>query len=238
MMENKELARIAGVLYLFLAITGVYGLIYVGSQTYVRGDAVATAQKMLANEFLFRTGIAGNLISQTLFVFLVLAFYRLLKTVNEHHAKLMVALVLVSIPITFICESFNITALMILKGDILPSFSPQQQQEWAMAFLKMNANGILVVEIFWGLWLIPLGLLFYKSGFMPRIIGVLLVGGGIMYLIEVCTNVVFPEYRAFINPITSVILPISEFSTILWLLIKGVKTVKNDPNTEGGKSNY
>jgi Domain of unknown function (DUF4386) len=226
MNETKKLARNAGILYLLLAITGVYGLMYVGSQTYVRGDATGTAQKMLAHEFLFRTGIAGNLISQTLFVFLALAFYRLLKSVNEHHAKLMVALVLVSIPITFICESFQITALLILKGEVLPSLPPQQQQEWAMAFLKMNSNGILVVEIFWGLWLIPLGLLFYKSGFMPRIIGILLVIGGIAYVIQVSANLVFTEYRFFVNQFTSVILPISEFSTILWLLIKGVKEVK------------
>jgi Domain of unknown function (DUF4386) len=227
MIENKKLARIAGVLYLFLAITGVYGLIYVGSQTYVRGDAAATAQKMLAHEFLFRTGIAGNLISQTLFVFLALAFYRLLKQVNAYQAKLMVALVLVSIPITFICESFNITALMILKGEIMPSLQVEQKQEWAMAFLKMNTNGILVAEIFWGLWLIPLGLLFYKSGFMPRIIGILLIIGGIAYLIEVSAQLVFRDYRFFVNQFTSIILPISEFSTIFWLLIKGVKEVEN-----------
>jgi hypothetical protein len=226
MDSNKKLARIAGILYLSLAITGVYGLMYVGAQTYVRGDAAATAQKMLANEFLFRTGIASNLISQTLFVFLVLAFYRLLKQVNEKHAQLMVALVLVSIPITFICESFNITALMILKGDIMPSLPIEQKQEWAMAFLKMNSNGILVAEIFWGLWLIPLGLLFYKSGFMPRIVGILLVIGGIIYLIEVSAQLVFRDYRFFVNEFSSVILPISEFSTILWLLIKGIKTQK------------
>jgi Domain of unknown function (DUF4386) len=223
---NKKTARIAGVLYLFLAITGVYGLIYVSSQTYVHEDMAATAQKMLAKEFLFRTGIAGNLISQTLFVFLALAFYRLFKSVNEQHAKIMVALVLVSIPITFICESFNITALMVLKGDIMPSLPIEQKQEWAMAFLKMNGSGILVAEIFWGLWLIPLGLLFYKSGFMPRIVGILLVIGGIAYLIEVSAQLVFRDYRFFVNQFSSVILPISEFSTILWLLIKGVKDVK------------
>jgi hypothetical protein len=226
MKENKKLARIAGVLYLMLAITGVYGLMYVSSQTYVRGDAAATAKNILAHEFLFRTGIAGNLISQTIFVFLVFAFYRLLKQVSEHQAKLMVGLVLVSVPITFICESFKITALLILKGELLPSLPLQQQQEWAMTFFKMYGNGILVAEIFWGLWLIPLGQLFYKSGFMPRILGILLNMGGIAYLIEVGTNLVFPDYRFFVDQFTSVILPISEFSTILWLLIKGVKEVK------------
>jgi hypothetical protein len=108
----------------------------------------------------------------------------------------------------------------------LPSLQAHQQQEWAMTFFKMYSNGILVAEIFWGLWLIPLGQLFYKSGFMPRIIGVLLILGGIAYLIEVATNLVFPDYRFSVSQITGVILPISEFSTILWLLIKGVKEVK------------
>jgi Domain of unknown function (DUF4386) len=227
MDSNKKTARIAGILYLLLTITGIYGLMYVGSQIYVSGDTAATSQKMLANEFLFRTGIASNLISQTLFVFLVLAFYRLLKQVNENQAKLMVALVLVSIPITFLCESFDITALMILKGDILPSLTPQQQQEWAMAFLKMNGNGILVVEVFWGLWLIPLGLLFYKSGFMPRLLGALLVLGGIAYLIQVGTALIFPAYSPFVNQFTSIAVAIPEFSTVLWLLIKGVKNKNN-----------
>jgi Domain of unknown function (DUF4386) len=226
MDSNKKLAQTAGVLYLLLVITGIYGLMYVGSQTFVRGDAAATAQKMLANEFLFRTGIASNLISQTLFVFLVLAFYRLLKQINEQRAKLMVALVLVSVPITFICESFNITALLILKGEILTYLTPQQQQEWAMTFLKMNANGILVVEIFWGLWLIPLGLLFYTSGFMPRLLGILLVMGGVAYLIEVGTSLVFPDYRSFVSQFTSIAVAIPEFSTVLWLLIKGVNAQK------------
>jgi hypothetical protein len=159
-------------------------------------------------------------------VFLAMAFYRLLKQVNVYQAKLMVALVLVSIPITFICESFNITALMILKGDIWTSLPIEQKQEWAMAFLKMNSNGILVAEIFWGLWLFPLGQLFYKSGFMPRIIGILLILGGVTYLIEVSAQLVFRDYRFFVNQFTSIILPISEFSTIFWLLIKGVKEVK------------
>lgn len=228
MDSNKKTARIAGILYLLLVISGVYGLMYVGSQTYVRGDAAATAQKMLANEFLFRTGIAGNLISQTLWVFLVLVFYRLLKHVNEQRAQLMVALVLVAVPISFIGESFNITALMILKGDILLSLPLQQKHEWAMAFLKMNGNGVLVAEIFWGLWLIPLGLLFYKSGFMPRILGILLIIGGVAYLIEVSAKLVFTDYRFFVSQFTSIAVALAEFSTTLWLLIKGVKDVKNN----------
>jgi hypothetical protein len=117
---------------------------------------------------------------------------------------------------------------MILKGDILPSLSLQQKHEWAMAFLKMYSNGILVAKIFWGLWLIPLGLLFYKSGFMSRILGILLILGGIAYLIEVFTALIFPDYRSFVSQFTSIAVAIPEISTTFWLLIKGVKEVKEN----------
>src|SRR6185503_18686548 len=93
----KKTARLAGLMYLLMGIPAPYALIYVPSKIIVHGDAAATANNILANEFLFRTGIVSQLISQTLFIFLVLVLYGLLKQVNEHQAKLMVALVIVSI---------------------------------------------------------------------------------------------------------------------------------------------
>ena len=106
-MENKaaslkRTARLAGLLYLFLIITGVYGIFYVSSQVIVLDDTVTTAQNILNNEFLFRTGIVNDIISNTIFVFLALTLYRLLKQVNEHQAKLMVVLVVVQIPVVFL----------------------------------------------------------------------------------------------------------------------------------------
>ena len=101
-MENeiasrKNTARLAGLLYFFWTLTGLYGLMYLPSQTIVKGDAVATANKILANEFLFRTGIINDLISSILWIFMVLVFYRLFKSVNERQAKLLVAMVIVQI---------------------------------------------------------------------------------------------------------------------------------------------
>ena len=154
----KNTARLAGLWYLLLAITGVYSIIYVPSKIMVRGDAVATANNILANEFIFRTGIISDIISNTIFVFLVLVLYRLFKQVNEHRAKLMVALVIVQIPAVFIMEAINITSLMIFKGEILKTFELSQRQDLAMLFLKINDYGTLPLEMFWGLWLIPFGL--------------------------------------------------------------------------------
>ena len=126
-MENKvgslkKIARLAGLLYLFLIITGIYGIFYVSTQVIVLGDTVTTAQNIIANEFLFRTGIINDLISNIIFMLLVLVLYRMFKQVNENQAKLMVALVVVQIPAVFIMEALNITSLMIFKGEILQTF--------------------------------------------------------------------------------------------------------------------
>jgi len=229
----KKTARIAGVLYLFLVLTGAYCVMYVPSKIIVLGDAGTTAKNILSNEFLFRTGIISDLIANTVFVFLVLVLYRLFKQVNEHLAKLMVALVIVQIPAVFIMEAFNITCLMIFKGEILKSFEFSQRQDLAMLFLKINDYGTLTLEMFWGLWLIPFGQLVYKSGFIPRILGILLIIGGITYMIDSFISLLFPSYHAFVNqPTLLFLVAIGEISIMLWLLIKGVKVQQDSIGAE------
>lgn len=225
MNSNKTTARLAGLLYLLLTITGVYSLMYVPSQIFVHGDTAATARNILANEFLFRTGIFDDLISNTIFVILVLVLYRLFKQVNGHQARLMVALVMVSIPVVFITEAFNISALMILKGDILKAFEPGQRQDLAMLFLKINDYGTKVSELFWGLWLIPFGQLVYKSGFIPRILGIFLIINGLAYIILSFTFVLLPSDMDLVSKLTMPLLFLGELPIMLWLLIKGVKNI-------------
>ena len=219
----KKTARLAGLLYLFLIITGAYCVMYVPSQIIVLGDAVTTANNILSNEFLFRTSILNDIISNALWVFMVLVLYRLFKQVNEHQAKLLVALVIVQIPAVFIMEAFNITSLMIFKGEILKTFELTQRQDLAMLFLKINDYGTLSLEMFWGLWLIPFGLLVYKSKFIPRILGILLIIAGFAYMIDSLISLLFPGYSAFVNQPTLLFVAIGEISIMLWLLIKGVK---------------
>ena len=220
----KNTARIAGLLYLMLVITGVYGIMYIPSQIIVPGDSVSTAKNMISSELLFRTGALNDIISNIIFLFLVLVLYRLFKQVNENQAKLMVALVIVQIPCVFIMEAFNITSLMILKGEILKTFELSQRQDLAMLFLKINDYGTLPLEMFWGLWLLPFGLLVYKSEFIPRIFGILLVIAGIAYMIDSTISLLFPNYSVFVNKPTLLLVAIGEISITLWLLIKGVKT--------------
>lgn len=226
-MENKvfplkKTARLAGLLYLIWIITGLYTIFYVPSQTIVQGNAVATANKILANEFVFRTGIINDIISATLWVLMALVFYRLFKQVNERQAKLLVTLVIVQIPVFFLMEAFNITSLMLFKGEILKTFELSQRQDLAMLFFKINSYGSIILESFWGLWLLPFGHLVYKSGFIPRIFGIFLILNGIALIIHCFTHLLFPEYEALVYRFATPFF-LGEIAIMLWLLIKGVK---------------
>ena len=228
MQENetqlKRTARIAGLLYLILALTGGYGLVYVPSQIYVAGDAAATSANILSQEFLFRTGVFSNLVCQTVFVFLALTLFNLFKNVSETLARSLVTLVIVSVPIAFLIIFHELYAIIALKESFMSAFTQAQQQSLAIAFFKMYNYGNLVIGIFWGLWLIPFGQLAYVSGFMPKLLGILLVLGGVSYVIDASVFVLFPESHSLSNILVSVFSSVAELATVLWLLIVGVKT--------------
>jgi hypothetical protein len=222
MDSTKKTARFAGLLYLIWILTGLYGIFYVPSRIMVPGDAVATANNILANEFLFRTSIFNDLVSSTLWVFMVLVLYRLFKSVGERQAKLMVALVIVQIPAAFFMEAFNITSLMILKGEILKTFELSQRQDLAMLFLKIGDYGVLTLELFWGLWLLPLAILVYRSRFLPRFVGVWLIINGFAYLVLSFTSLLLPQYKDIVSNIFFPAM-LGEIAFMLWLLIMGAK---------------
>lgn len=219
----KRTARFAGLLYLIWIMTAIYGLIYVQSKTIVPEDAVATSAKILANEFIFRSGIVNGLISTIVWILIAMTLYRLFKHVNEAHSKLMVVLVTVQIPVSFMMAALNIASLMLFKGQILKTFELAQQQDLAMFFLKINDYFTISVEMFWGLWLFPFGYLVYKSGFIPRILGVFLILNGVAYIIHCLSHLLIPDYQKVIFYIATPIWTLGEFSIMLWLLIKGVK---------------
>jgi hypothetical protein len=221
-LSRKKTAHLAGIYYLVLVISSFYGVMYVPSKIMVKGDAATTMNNLLAHEFLFRTGIFSQLFSSVTFIFLALTLYRLLKTVNESQAKLMVAFVLVQIPVVFLGEAFNVSAMMVAKGEIMQSLDVSQRQEMTILFLKTYDYGIMLLETFWGLWLIPFGVLCYQSSFIPRLLGILLILGGVAYIVEVFAFLLFPETKATISKGTIIFYSIAEIGTVLWLLIKGV----------------
>jgi len=224
MNTTKKTARLAGILYLIWILTGLYGIFYVPPKVIVRGDAVATANNILEHEFLFRTYILNDLISNALWVFLVLVLYRLFKQVDKRQAKLMVALVIVQVPAGFFMEVFNIASLMILKGELLKTFELTQKQDLAMFFLTMIDYGVLTLVLFWGLWLFPLAILVYRSRLLPRFLAVWLIITGFFYLVLSLTGIMLPQYKDMVSH-SPFALPaeIGEVAFMLWLLIKGAK---------------
>jgi Domain of unknown function (DUF4386) len=224
MNSIKKTARVAGLLYLLMAITGAFSIMYIPSAFIVSGDATATANKIKASESLYRIGIANDLITQIIFIFLVLTLYQLLKRVNQRDALLMVILVLVSVPMSFL-NMLNLSApLIVLSGaDFLSVFEQQQLDALAMLFLSLRSRGISAVSTFWGLWLFPFGLLVYRSGFIPRILGVFLMIGCVAYVADSFISLLLPSYSDVVSQLMMIPLGIGEFSMIFWLLIKGTR---------------
>lgn len=222
MHPTVKAARIAGAWYLSLAIAP-FSLIYVPRTLIVRGDATATAKNILASEMLFRMGIVVELASAVFFVLLVMALYRLLSGVNKNHARLMVGLVLVSVAITFVNVVNNIAALTLFRGaDFLSVLDKPQRDALGMLFLRLHSQGTFVNEIFWGLWLVPFGLLVMRSGFLPRILGVLLVVNGFAYVAISLTWLLLPVYGSVAFNASMPAL-LGELWIMLWLLIKGAR---------------
>jgi hypothetical protein len=166
--------RFAGLLYVLTSIVGFFAMGYVPGKLIVHGNAAATANNIAAHEILFRFGIAGQLISQAAFIFVAFALYDLLKGINQRHASLMVTLIVVSIPIAFVNELNSLAALALVRGaDFLSIVEKPQRDAFAMLLMNMHGRGLVVAELFWGLWLFPLAMLVYRSRFLPRFLGTL-----------------------------------------------------------------
>lgn len=209
--SRRKTARIAGGLYAVLALAMFPHMLR--SRLIVAGDAAATGQNILANALLFRVSIFGDLVCETAFVFLALSLYSLLKDAGREAARLMVALVLVAATMAMLVTSNELAALYLLQnGD------PAQ----AMLFLNLYNDGTLIAGIFFGLWLFPLGWLFFKSGFMPKTLGVLLMLGCFGYLANSFAGLVVPAWQPLLSQ--GVMLPaIAELAAVAWLLAVGVK---------------
>jgi hypothetical protein len=222
-VSTKKIARLAGSLYVLLSIPGVYALLYVPSALIVHGDAAATAHNIVASETLYRSGIVADLISQALFILVALVLYRLLNGVDRMLATLMVIFAVVQIPLSFLAEVHHLAVLTILDGTgPMASFSEAQRYAQMLVSLDSYDNSMLVDEIFMGLWLFPLGLLIFRSGFLPRILGVLLFVAGSAYLAESITWLLLPAHGHLVSKFASPLRAL-ELVTPLWLLVMGAK---------------
>ncbi len=226
MDSPKKTARLAGLLYLVSSIPGVFALLYVPGKLIVRGDAAATGDLIRASGALLRMGIGAELIGMSLFVFVALVLYRLFKPVSPGPALWMMVLILLSIPIAFVNVVFETASLRLAGGgggaDYLSAFDPHQRDALAYLCLGLHGDGIMVAQIFWGLWLFPFGVCVIRSGFIPRFLGVLLIIAAFGYLGSSVAALVLPQYQHAVHQ-ASRFLTLLEPPTILWLVIWGAK---------------
>ncbi len=221
-------ARTAGLLYLIVVVTGVFSLGYVPSQIPVQGDASATVSNIAASESLFRLGIVAGLICYTAFLVLPFALYKLLSPVGQNAAVLMVAFAVVSVPISFVNMLNKLDILSLLNGaDYLQAFTTEQLHARVMLSLDAYSNGLLVSKVFWGLWLLPFGYLVFKSRFLPRVLGILLMAGCFGYLTDFFGSVLVSGYaESAIASFATKPAALGEIGTCLWLLIMGAREPK------------
>ena len=228
MRTVKRQARLAGLLYFLMIVVGTPGLLLVPGALVVHGDAAATAERLRAAELLFRLGIASQLAGQVLFVFAGLALYRLFESVNRTLAIQMLVLVLVSVPIAFLNTVNELAAIVIVGAPpFLAALSKSQLDSLAYLFLRLHGEGIGIIWVFWGLWLVPYGLLVLRSGFLPRILGALLLLAALGDLLRAMTSLFPAAGNTFLDPIAG-ILSLGELPIVLWLLIAGAKDMPSE----------
>jgi hypothetical protein len=210
-------------LYLLVVLIGPFLLIYVPGKLFVPGDATATASNIGAHQSLFRAYIVLGIVGELLFISVVLALYRLLKGVNRELATLMVILILIDAPLAFLSVANEVATLTFVRGaDFLAVFDKPQRDALATLLINFDRQGVFVSEIFWGLWLLPLGLLVYRSGFLPRLLGVWLFINGLAYLIMSATGLLLPQHYKLVYAIATPVL-FGEVALMLWLLIVGAR---------------
>jgi Domain of unknown function (DUF4386) len=233
MNSIKKQARVAGLIYFLASLPAPLGLVYVPNKLIVLNDATATANNIRASESLLRLGIASELWQATMFIFVVLAPYRLFKAVNEAHALAMMIPMLVSIPIFLLSVVNEIGALLLVSGaDFLSVFNPGQLSSLAYLFMRLHSRTILVAYIVGSFWFFPFGILVIRSGFIPRILGYLLFLAPFGYLPSSLAFLLLPSYGPVIETFTSM-LPVCEVPIILWLLIWGAKVQPTSPEPVG-----
>lgn len=218
-------ARIAGLLYVLLALVAPLRLLYIPSTLFVSGDATATAANIAAHETLFRWGIAGDLFVGTILVFVVLALYRLLSPVNRPLAVVMVILGGLLPSVIYYLNTVNdAAALALIRGaPYLDVFDKPQRDALALLFLRMHGQVIVAAEMLWGIWLLPLALLVFHSGFLPRFFGIWLALNGFAYIAQCLIGILAPDYDSGQLDTIFLVLQLGEIAFMLWILIFGAR---------------
>jgi len=228
MTSPKRLARIAGVLYLLVFISGVFAQGFVLPKIYAAGDAATTAGNVVANSGLARIGVVADLFQATVFVFLGMTLYILLKHVHQSAARAMVVIVAIGSAIICLNDVFTFESVRVAtESSYVAALGAAGSSALVLLLLDIQHYGFYIAQIFFGLWLVPLGYLAYKSGMFPKALGVLLIVGGACLLVEMLATFLVPDFgEAKINVFVTIPSAVAEILMIGYLLVIGVKAPK------------
>lgn len=223
MTTNQKTARIAGLLYLAVVLTGIFSLAYVPSKLIVWDNLTLTYNNIKTSESLFRCGIVAGLACYFFFFLLVLQLYKLLEPVHIGYARIMAVLAILSVPVYFLNAQNQFNVLSLLTDNHL-GLSVEQTKLQLMLNLTQYDNGMRIVHIFSGLWLFPFGYLVYKSAFLPKFFGILLMAGCFGYLINFLGNTLIVKYSDLgLSKYISMPATFGEIGICLWLLAFGIR---------------
>ncbi|MFC4554890.1 DUF4386 domain-containing protein [Georgenia faecalis] len=223
--DLKRLGRVAGILYLAVAITGGFSEGYLGPSLYVAGDAGATSGNLAANPGLVRLGVVAHLADAVFFVLTAVTLYVLLKHVGKHAARLMVLPVVIAAGIKATSTVFMFVALQAATTDTyVTAFGEAETDALVLLLLEIEHYGIRAAQVFFALWLTPLGYLAYRSRLFPKPLGIVLVVATVSYLADVVVAFLFPDLAGQIHVFFTIVPAIAEIWLLGYLLTVGVRT--------------
>jgi hypothetical protein len=222
-MSSRSKARVAGLLYLVVAVTGGFAQLVARGGVLVPGDAPATADRIRANAGVFQLGFAADAVNVAAFVLMALLLHAVMSPTSPGLSRTFVTLVAIAAAIMGL-DLANHAAALVIATD--PSFASSMGTDAADAlaalFLNVHQYGYLAAEVFFGLWLVPLGVAIYRSGALPRWLGIGTVIGGVSYLASFGLTAASPGFQAEASVIVAMPAAVAELSLMLWLLIRGV----------------
>ena len=225
MSSPKRLARIAGVFYLLVGVTGGFAEGFVDPKMYVAGDAATTTANVVSNSGLVRMAVVAHLVDAVFFVLAAIALYLLLNHVQKNAARVMVVFVALAAGIISLNAVFQFESLQVATdSSYATAFGLGGSNALVLMLLDIQHYGTLSAQVFFGLWLAPLGYLAYKSGLFPRALGIVLVVATVSYLVDLLAAFLVPDLAKQIHPILIIAPAAGEIWMVVYLLVKGVKS--------------
>ena len=225
MTGKSGLARLAGLLYLILAVSGGWAELAVRSGIRVPGDAAATAANVVERASLMRLAFAADLVNITCFLLVALVMYAILKSVDDRIALAMVVFNAVAVAILGVNLLNHLGALLVATEPVYTAgLSSERSAALVALLLDVHRHGYHIAQVFFALWLLPLGYLVYRSGYFPRVLGALLMLGCGGYLAGLVVTYLSPRFESSLTPFFALPAGLAEVLFLLWMLVMGVRS--------------